>query len=117
MSSQVEYIRKRTAAGFCFACGKKVEPDRVGKQLCLSCVKKKNDTERTRRIASGMTVRYWIPLWRGIYPNSDKNEILVTDIDGEVYTVDKRDIEIWEEVLDKNIYAAWRDLPDPYKGV
>lgn len=117
MSSQQQYIKKRKALGLCFRCGIKLEPEREGKQLCLRCVKKKNDTERTKRIASGMTVRYWIPLWKNLFPNNDKNEVLVTDNDGEVYTVDKRDIEIWEEVLDKNIYTAWRDLPDPYKEV
>ena len=51
-----------------------------------------------------------------LLPLDSTNEILVTDYDNEVYTIDKRKGESWEDRLDESVFLAWRDLPPPWKG-
>lgn len=116
MSYGMTHYHKNKNLGLCIDCGRKVESYRAGKNLCEKCNQKKTDRERRRRIGRGCLVTSWIPLWRGIYPSDDKQEILVTDVGGYVWTMDKGKNQSWRDRMDEDLVKAWRDYPAPYKG-
>ena len=49
-----------------------------------------------------------------IFPNNDLLEVLVTDVDGSVYALEKDKNEDWEMILDERFHIAWRWMPKPY---
>lgn len=111
----MKYYENKKSNGLCVNCGSEAIP---GKVYCPTCRVTRNAYNKdyaTKWRAKNVPTSRWYDLEEDcIFPNNDLLEVLVTDVDGSVYALEKDKNEDWEMILDERFHLAWRWMPKPY---